>query len=299
MSSLASKLSTGLFKLFTEARENRGKAKIIAQDPLENFHLSFLKWTLGVNKTTSNAAVWGDCGRYPLGVELSKMVFSYRDRLEQMDDDNSPCLARHAYREQRDQKMSWYSHLDAVQRRLEQEASRRLPRPSQIRSAMRNWFVGVWNADRITNRKLRFYNTIKLEFAEEDYLRLDLKNDDFKRIAQIRTSSHKFCVETGRHGIKRLKLVNRVCKHCTTENQEVFDLLMELPYPDPIIEDETHILQTCPLYEDLRQRLLPHTSNLIHSDIAQIFRHARTIRDIGRFLTKVNDRRFPKILPNK
>ena len=164
---------------------------------------------------------------------------------------------------------------------------------------MRNWFVGVWNADRIINRKLRFYNTIKLEFAEEDYLRLDLKNDDFKRIAQIRTSSHKFCVETGRHGIKRLKLVNRVCKHCTTENQEVFDLLMELPYPDPIIEDETHILQTCPLYEDLRQRLLPHTSNLIHSDIAQIFRHARTIRDIGKFLTKVNDRRFPKILPNK
>ena len=25
--------------------------------------------------------------------------------------------------------------------------------------------------------------------------------------------------------------------------------------------------------------------------------HARTMRDIGRFLTKVNDRRFPKILP--
>jgi hypothetical protein len=95
-----------------------------------------------------------------------------------MDDDNSPCFARHAYREQRDQKMSWYSRLDAVQKNLEQEASRRLPRPSQIRSAMKNWFMGVWNADRIANRKLGFYNTVKLEFAEEDYLRLDLKNDD-------------------------------------------------------------------------------------------------------------------------
>ena len=84
--------STGLFKLFTQPRGNKEKAKIIASDPLENYHLSFLKWTMGVNKTTSNAAVWGDCGRYPLGVELSKQVFNYRKRLEEMEDDDSSCL---------------------------------------------------------------------------------------------------------------------------------------------------------------------------------------------------------------
>jgi hypothetical protein len=45
--------------------EERERAKVIATDPLENVHLSisFLKVTLGANKTTSNAAVWGDCGR--------------------------------------------------------------------------------------------------------------------------------------------------------------------------------------------------------------------------------------------
>ena len=32
----------------------------IATDPIERLHLSFLKWTMGVNKYTSNAAVWGD-----------------------------------------------------------------------------------------------------------------------------------------------------------------------------------------------------------------------------------------------
>ena len=180
-----------------------------------------------------------------------------------MVEDNSPYLVRHAYQEQKAQKMSWYSCLDAVQWSLEQETMRRLPRPSQIRTAMKNWFLDVWNTDRVANRKLGFYNTIKLEFAEEDYLRLDLRNDAFKRIAQIRTSSHKFVVETGRHGTNQEKLGNRACKPYTTEDREVFDLLMELPCPDPIIEDETHILQTCPHYEDLREKLQPQTRSLL------------------------------------
>jgi hypothetical protein len=137
-----------------------------------------------------------------------------------------------------------------------------------------SWFLNVWNIERIANRKLGFYNTIKREFVEEDYPRPDLNNNVFKRIAQIRTISYKFCVETGRHGMNRLKLANRAYKHCTTNYQETLDLLMELPYPDPIIEDETHILNTCPLYEDLRQKLPPQTRSLLHTEISQIFKHA-------------------------
>jgi hypothetical protein len=193
--------------------------------------------------------------------------------------------------------MSWYNSLNSVHRSLEQEEKRRLPRPSQIRSALRSWFLNVWNIDRMANRKLGFYNTIKHEFVEEDYIRLDLNNNVFKRIAEIRTSSHKFCVETGRHGMNRLKLANKACKHCSTNDQETLDLLMELPYPDPIIEDETHVLNTCPLYEDLRQKLLPQTRSLLHTEISQIFKHSWTIRDLGKFLVKVNERRFPETVP--
>ena len=69
-----------------------------------------------------------------------------------MVEDNSPCLVRHAYQEQKAQKMSWYSCLDAVQRSLEQVTMRRLPRPSQIRTAMKNCMLGVWNTDRVANR---------------------------------------------------------------------------------------------------------------------------------------------------
>ena len=43
----------------------------IATDPIERLHLSLLKWTMGVNKYTSYAAVWGDTGRHPLALDPS------------------------------------------------------------------------------------------------------------------------------------------------------------------------------------------------------------------------------------
>ena len=95
--------STGLSKLFNNSTQGMDEAKKIAANPLENLHLSLLKWTMGVHKSTSNSAMWGDtdCGRYPLGIELSKMVVSYHERLEGMDRDNSSCLVRRAFCEQK------------------------------------------------------------------------------------------------------------------------------------------------------------------------------------------------------
>ena len=52
----------------------------MANDPLERLHLSFLEWTLGINKYTSNAAVWGDTGRYPLVITHAKQyLLIWRD----------------------------------------------------------------------------------------------------------------------------------------------------------------------------------------------------------------------------
>ena len=283
--------STSLFKsLIDEDRENT-KLQSIALDPLENLHLSFLKWTMNVHKYTSNAAVWGDCGRYPLGVVLSKMVFNYKERLQEMDSEGSEALVRHAYREQKQLNLTWYRVLTAVKNRLETGETRPLNWPSQIRTAMKSWFENTWNTERISNRKLQFYNTIKHEFKEELYLRLGLDNNVSKRIAQLRSSSHTLNVETGRYGANRLSQVNRVCKHCCTEDEATLELLHELPLSDPIIEDEKHVLLTCPLYADLRHQLLPATRELLERDIVAIFENSVTIRDVGNFASKMFERR--------
>ena len=189
--------STGLYKLFNDQRQNKEKANIIAKDPVENLHLSFLKWTMNVNKTTSNAAVWGDCGRVPLAITMSKQVYNYKETLEQMDDENVHSLARHAFKEQKDLKLSWFKNLEEAKNYLESAEHRTLRRPSQIRSAMKRWFLNIWQEDRATNRKLTFYNSIKHEFEVESYLNLDLKGSDIKRIAQLRTISTNLTSKLG------------------------------------------------------------------------------------------------------
>ena len=68
-----------------------------------------------------------------------------------------------------------------------------------------------------------------------------------------------------------------MCKHCCTEDEATLELLLELPLSDPIIEDQKHVLLTCPLYADLRHQLLPATRELLERDIVAIFENSATI----------------------
>ena len=108
----------------------------IATDPIERLHLSFLKWTMGVNKYTSNAAVWGDTGRNPLALVLTKQVFAYLHRVQQMDTDVSPALVRHAVKEQENLNLDWFSKLQALKTGLMNKYSRSFNHPNQIRSGL-------------------------------------------------------------------------------------------------------------------------------------------------------------------
>ena len=76
---------------------------------------------------------------------------------------------------------------------------------------------------------------------------VELKYQQAKRIAQVRTSSHRFNIETGRHGnTNQSAILNRVCPHCN--DTHALRYLVELPFQESelILEDELHVLQTCP-----------------------------------------------------
>ena len=127
---------TWLIKNLTENNSSQ-HLSAIAKDPLENLHLSFLKWNLGVGKKTSNAAVWGDCGRYPLVIELSKQVLNYYDRLKNMSLNNSDTLVKHAFNEQKSLNMNWFRRINTLSDLLQSQSETRLNYPSQFRSRLR------------------------------------------------------------------------------------------------------------------------------------------------------------------
>ena len=135
---------------------------------------------------------------------------------------------------------------------------------------MNTWFQEVWNLDRSKNRKLEFSNRIKHDFCEEKYLKLVLKPSISIVICQLRSSSHKRNVETQRYGLNRLSRINRVCKFCPFEDTESLKLIQQLPFADPIIEDEQHVLLQCPQYEDLRSNLSSRSQEYLLTDIENI-----------------------------
>ena len=75
----------------------------------------------------------------------------------------------------------------------------------------------------------------------------------------MRMSTHRFNIETGRyfnatarHSMPDKILWTKCCKVCCTDDGEY---LTSLPLFDPILEDEQHVLATCPLYHHLRMGL--------------------------------------------
>ena len=85
--------------------------KKISQLNCERIHLHFLKWALGVNRKTSNSAVWGESGRYPLVIECISLTLNYAKRIQNLKDDSLVSLA---FREQKRLKLAWYKGLEPL-----------------------------------------------------------------------------------------------------------------------------------------------------------------------------------------
>ena len=152
-------------------------------------------------------------------------------------------------------------------------------------------------AERKTNRKLGFYNSIKETFGCETYLNIGLSYQEQKRLAQFRTSSHRYKAETGRYKQKHesVSVINRICEYCSP-NSEVIVNLSALPFFEPIIEDEKHVLFECPQYEKERLQLNQVEKEPIKS--INDFKNALTCisrtREIASFLKKCHNIRFPE-----
>ena len=285
---------TWFFRCFTEGTTSK-KLQAIAKDPLEQLHLSFMKWTMGVHKKTSNAPIWGDCGRFPLAVQLSKQVFNYIKRRKSMNDSNSNCLVRHAFCEQVSLNLPWFRRIHALHEKIAARVPYQTPYPSQLRKELAIMFEETWNQERISNKKLDFYNKIKNKIETETYLNMDVNSTEGKRLAQFRTSSHRYNIEAGRYGTNKDSKISRICHHCCTNDEQTLKLLEQLPCFDPPLEDEFHILLSCPKYDHPRNKLKQETKIALQetSKIHYLFQNLSSVREIAKFLTKCHNIRFP------
>ena len=212
-----------------------------------------------------------------------------------MSTNNDDCLVKHAFNEQKTLNMNWYRRINSLQDLMQSHSTFRLNFPSQLRSRLMADFEHIWNSERLDNRKLAFYNSVKPTFEAEKYIDANIGYQEMKRVSQFRMSSHKYNIETGRYGTKRENIINRICEFCSTEDKEIMGLLCESPFFEPIIEDENHVLNSCPRYSEARLKLEERTKELIQSTsgITKIFQDNRLIKDFTKFIKRCHNVKYP------
>ena len=90
-----------------------------------------------------------------------------------------------------------------------------------------------------SNRKLVFYSTFTHDTKYSSFLELIANENHRKAAAKFRMGNHNLKIETGRHSYPQIPENLRACDHCETGN----------------IENETHFLFRCKLYNQIRNTL--------------------------------------------
>ena len=95
-----------------------------------------------------------------------------------------------------------------------------------------------------SNRKLQLYSSFKNDRSSSYQLEL-IKNMQHRQlVAKLRSGNHDLRTETGRHCIPKVPENLRICKFCS----------------DNEVENESHFLFSCNLYQDIRKKFFDDVS---------------------------------------
>ena len=222
-------------------------------EELEIIHRSFCKFAIGVPRTTSNLACYGELGRYTLDIRWKMALIKYWLRAN-TDWTVSP-LVKDACTLAISDSLQWGNYIKDIFNNTGFSYVWLNPTyvdPNQvcaeIEQRLMDQFIQNWKADLLaTSGKLRSYKLIKQVFKCEEYLELP----SYLRVpvARLRTSSHSLRIETGRYRLPQpIPAEERFCWFCSNGS----------------IEDEFHFLFNCNLYNHMEEKrdLIDHCLTL-------------------------------------
>ena len=160
----------------------------------------------------------------------------------------------------------------------------------------------MWSKVAEASSKLRFYNVLKKGPGFETYL--TIKNRKVRTsIAKLRSSSHRLNIETARYSYTTQRSSTstsanvawkQCCKVCCSEDTE---LLLQQPFAEPpLIEDEQHVLATCPAYHHIRLQTSDHIKSAIlawDERLPTLFEEPY-VHEFGSYINRIFRIRFPK-----
>ena len=231
----------------------------ISNDNFEKIHLKFIKWVLGVHKKASNIGCWGDTGRIPLGVTLTKQFYKYVLKVSTND---NLSLLYHTYIEQKSLNLPWYQTFCKIDKAFSPTISKTLletPYPLlSLQSGITNMFTAIWKGALDKSQKLDFLAEIKAKWGQEQYIRC-LSFSLRKNITRIRISAHRLPIEIGRYNKPPIPRDQRFCPYCFDKN---------IDHPKTI-GNEHHLLFDCLTNAEARNKTNMEVMSLIMSKDAK------------------------------
>ena len=230
---------------------------------LDRVFLRFIRCTLGIECTTSNIIVLGECGRMPPSVMCTINTLCFFNRLNCMDDDS---LVKQVYMElQRLTEHGFDTWVSSLRKLADSYQLNAYVDPNKFRQEckikVRSRFVDQWTADMNDINSypiLITYRHIKVSFRTEPYICL-VKDKRYRHaIPRLRCSSHMLHIEKGRYTRPKTPLNER------------------LGYSCHCIEDELHLVTACSINVVERR--------ILFSKVADKYPGFDNLDDIGKFV---------------
>ena len=211
---------------------------------MEKLHIRFCKQILGIHSKSSNHACRAELGRLHFAYNIYCNVIKYWNRLCSINED---CLVNEAlylsFKIASKGKVTWISSVKYILQLInESMIISKIYNMHTIKKKLKDLFLDQFFKKLNNNSKLEIYNTVKRNYIFENYLS-EIKNPNHRvAVTKLRTSTHKFPIETGRH-----KNIPRSQRKCTISDAD------EIGY-------EFHYLMKCTnqTFTNLRVNFLEH-----------------------------------------
>jgi hypothetical protein len=239
--------------------------------PIEKVEMSYYKFMLGVPRRTTNAAVRGELGRYPLGIDIILNTLNYVQHLTQ-NTDNPLLMEAFSLSDEiaQSDKSSWCTFIKDLAPLL-QCTYRDLVSNSacieKCKTLLRSRFQRFWQIqiglEKQDTGKLSTYRRLKCHFVFENYLDQVSIRQHRVALTRLRVSAHQLNIERGRYSKPITPREKRFCAFCVKQSNLV-------------VEDELHFLLVCPEYADMRCEL--------YNCVDKTCQYFSTMSDVNRLL---------------
>jgi hypothetical protein len=217
---------------------------------VEGVHNKFLKQQMGLGSQTSNYAVYGDSGRFPLSVIYMCKCVKYWLKLLYMDECSYTKQCYNMLFKLSVYRKTWASEIKNVLFKygfgevwLAQSVGNDKVFLHVFKQRLLDIWKQEWHENVSNSSKLSTYYLFKSDFtfSPAKYL-LTIK---FRRhmiaMARFRCANHDLCIETGRRS--QTSREERLCNFCLSSGSKY-------------IEDEYHVLLICSKYNYFRHHFI-------------------------------------------